>query len=76
PPHPPPPPPHQHLPSSSAASDVYKRQVMICRKRSPMRALRDNSAVVTAWLLAVAIPPWSPWWLSLIHISEPTRRVP
>ncbi|MGI3081253.1 hypothetical protein ACRTEU_24695, partial [Vibrio alginolyticus] len=25
---PPPPPPHQHLPSSSAASDVYKRQAL------------------------------------------------
>ncbi len=42
--------------------------VMISRKRSPMRALRDNSAIVTAWLLAVAIPPWSPWWLTVIGL--------
>ncbi|GAK17520.1 electron transport complex protein RnfD [Vibrio sp. JCM 19053] len=42
--------------------------VMICRKRSPMRALRDNSAIVTAWLLAVAIPPWSPWWIMVIGL--------
>ena len=42
--------------------------VMICRKRSPMRALRDNSAIVTAWLLAVAIPPWSPWWVMVIGL--------
>lgn len=41
---------------------------MICRKRSPMRALRDNSAIVTAWLLAVAIPPWSPWWIMVIGL--------
>ncbi len=42
--------------------------VMISRKRSPMRALRDNSAIVTAWLLAVAIPPWSPWWITVIGL--------
>ncbi len=42
--------------------------VMVCRRRSPMRALRDNSAIVTAWLLAVAIPPWSPWWLTVIGL--------
>ncbi|ABU71918.1 hypothetical protein VIBHAR_02967 [Vibrio campbellii ATCC BAA-1116] len=42
--------------------------VMLVRKRSPMRALRDNSAIVTAWLLAVAIPPWSPWWIMVIGL--------
>lgn len=42
--------------------------VMMSRKRSPIRALRDNSAIVTAWLLAVAIPPWSPWWLTVIGL--------
>lgn len=42
--------------------------VMVFRKRSPMRALRDNSAIVAAWLLAVAIPPWSPWWIMVIGL--------
>ncbi|MFN1649529.1 electron transport complex subunit RsxD [Vibrio rotiferianus] len=42
--------------------------VMLVRKRSPIRALRDNSAIVTAWLLAVAIPPWSPWWIMVIGL--------
>ncbi|GEM77279.1 electron transport complex subunit RsxD [Vibrio sagamiensis] len=42
--------------------------VMLIRKRSPMRALRDNSAIVTAWLLAISIPPWSPWWLIVIGL--------
>ncbi len=42
--------------------------VMLARKRHPMRALRDNSAVVTAWLLAVAIPPLAPWWILAIGI--------
>jgi electron transport complex protein RnfD len=42
--------------------------VMVLRKRHPMSALRDNSALVTAWLLAVAIPPLSPWWVITIGL--------
>lgn len=42
--------------------------VMLLRKRNPIGALRDNSAFVTAWLLAVAIPPLSPWWTMVIGI--------
>ncbi|GAK86606.1 electron transport complex protein RnfD [Vibrio ponticus] len=33
-----------------------------------MSALRDNSALVTAWLLAIAIPPLSPWWVITIGL--------
>lgn len=29
------------------------------------RALGDNSALLTAWLLALSLPPWSPWWLAV-----------
>lgn len=36
---------------------------MLLRKRSPRATLKDNSALVSAWLLAVAIPPLSPWWI-------------
>ncbi|MEZ8102276.1 electron transport complex subunit RsxD [Vibrio bivalvicida] len=42
--------------------------VMLARKRHPMSALRDNSALVTAWLLAIAIPPLSPWWIITIGL--------
>ncbi len=42
--------------------------VMKLRKRSPALALRDYSALVSAWLLAVAIPPLSPWWVITIGI--------
>lgn len=30
--------------------------------------LSDYSAVVTAWLLAVALPPLAPWWLTTIGV--------
>ncbi|MBE2294287.1 MAG: electron transport complex subunit RsxD [Phycisphaerales bacterium] len=30
--------------------------------------LSDNSALVTAWLLAVALPPLAPWWLTTLGV--------
>lgn len=42
--------------------------VMLLRKRPPLSAIRDNSALVTAWLLAVSIPPFSPWWIMVIGL--------
>jgi electron transport complex protein RnfD len=29
-------------------------------------ALMDGSAVLTAWLLAVSLPPWAPWWIAAV----------
>lgn len=42
--------------------------VLYLRKRPVKPALGDYSAVVTAWLLAVTIPPLSAWWLTLVAI--------
>lgn len=36
------------------------------RQRPLLPFLNDYSAVVTGWLLAVALPAYSPWWLLLI----------
>ncbi|MEZ8195080.1 electron transport complex subunit RsxD [Vibrio cortegadensis] len=51
-----------------AVAVTLEAGVMLLRKRSPLSALRDNSALVTAWLLAVAIPPLSPWWIIVIGL--------
>ncbi|MBS3953180.1 MAG: RnfABCDGE type electron transport complex subunit D [Methylomicrobium sp.] len=29
-------------------------------------ALKDSSALLTAWLLAMSLPPWAPWWVGVI----------
>ncbi len=42
--------------------------VLILRQRPVLVYLRDYSAVVTAVLLAVALPPTAPWWLGLCGI--------
>lgn len=36
------------------------------RKRDFERAIRDNSALLTAMLLALSIPPMAPWWISVL----------
>lgn len=28
--------------------------------------LLDGSAMLTAWLLALSLPPWAPWWIAMI----------
>lgn len=47
---------------------ILEAAVMWLRRRSPLMALRDYSAIVTAWLLAIAIPPLSPWWVVVIGV--------
>ncbi len=27
--------------------------------------LKDGSAILTAWLLAMTLPPWTPWWIAV-----------
>jgi len=31
-----------------------------------MAGLSDNSAVLSGWILALALPPWAPWWVGLL----------
>ncbi len=28
--------------------------------------IRDGSAILTAWLLAMTLPPWAPWWVGVV----------
>lgn len=53
----------------AAAAAVLFEAVMLKVRNKPVRIyLADLSAVVTAVLLAVAIPPGSPWWLVVVGI--------
>jgi electron transport complex protein RnfD len=36
------------------------------RRRPIMPFLKDNSALLTGWLLALSIPPLAPWWLVVV----------
>lgn len=43
--------------------------VLKLRKRPAGFYLRDCSALVTAFLLAISIPPYAPWWLLLVGVA-------
>lgn len=46
----------------------FEALVMVLRKRPVGFYLKDYSALVTAVLLALAIPPYCPWWVTLIGV--------
>jgi RnfABCDGE-type electron transport complex D subunit len=34
--------------------------------RHALPALKDGSALLTGWLLALSLPPWAPWWIGAL----------
>ena len=44
----------------------FEALALALRRRSMVEGLSDNSALVSAWLFALALPPLSPWWLIAI----------
>lgn len=44
----------------------FEAALLAARKRPIAFFLKDYSALVTAVLLALALPPYSPWWLTLV----------
>lgn len=36
------------------------------QRRAVKPALLDGSGVLTAWLLALSLPPWAPWWIAVV----------
>lgn len=47
---------------------LFEAVVLWLRQRPVLPALRDLSAIVTAVLLALALPPAAPWWLGITAI--------
>ncbi len=53
----------------ATAVALVAEATMLAARGKPLAAhLGDCSAVVTAWLLAVALPPLAPWWLTTIGV--------
>lgn len=46
----------------------FEALVLWLRKRPIKPYICDGSALVTAFLLALALPPFSPWWLTLVAV--------
>lgn len=51
---------------ASATALASEALMLKLRRRPVWPFLSDNSALVTAWLLALALPPLAPWWLVVV----------
>jgi electron transport complex protein RnfD len=51
----------------ASATALATEALMLKLRDRPVRLfLTDNSALITAWLLALSIPPLAPWWLPVV----------
>ncbi|MBW8458729.1 MAG: RnfABCDGE type electron transport complex subunit D [Thiobacillus sp.] len=51
---------------SLAAALVGEAAALKFQRRAVKPALLDGSGVLTAWLLALSLPPWAPWWIAVV----------
>ncbi|MBA3581684.1 MAG: electron transport complex subunit RsxD [Gammaproteobacteria bacterium] len=51
---------------ASMVACVAEACVLKLRRRAIFDTLQDGSAFVCAWLLALALPPLAPWWLTTV----------
>ncbi len=45
---------------------IFEVTCLVLAKRSVSIFAFDGSAMLTAWLLAVSLPPWAPWWIAVV----------
>lgn len=55
-----------HLVLAIATAIVTEVVILELRKKNFERAISDYSAILTALLLAISIPPLAPWWVTVI----------
>ncbi len=54
----------------SVAAGLLSEALMLALRGRPLKPfLSDGSVIVSAWLLAVCLPPLAPWWLPVVGIS-------
>ena len=47
----------------------FEALMLLARRRPVIPVLGDYSAVVTGWLFALALPPLTPWWVTLVGVG-------
>lgn len=54
----------------SVAAALFTEALMLAVRQRPIKPfVLDGSVVLSAWLLAVCLPPLAPWWLPVVGIS-------
>ncbi len=53
--------------TTTIVSAVLFEVLSLLVARKPVaRFTSDGSAILTAWLLAISLPPWAPWWIAVL----------
>lgn len=55
-----------HIGIAVVTAVIAEASILEIRKKNIELAIKDYSAVLTAFLLAIAIPPFAPWWIPVI----------
>ncbi|GAA0858342.1 electron transport complex subunit RsxD [Aliiglaciecola litoralis] len=55
-----------HFAIASATVIVTEAAILEMRKKNFEVAIKDCSALLTAFLIAISIPPFAPWWITVI----------
>jgi electron transport complex protein RnfD len=45
---------------------VFEVISLVIARKPIVRFVSDGSAILTAWLLAMSLPPWAPWWVAVL----------
>ena len=45
---------------------IFEILSLLIARKSVSRFATDGSALLTAWILAVSLPPWAPWWIAVV----------
>ena len=45
---------------------VFELLCLFLSKRNTWQELSDGSGLLTAWLVAMTLPPWAPWWIGVM----------
>ena len=53
---------------ASVAALVFEALMLHLRSKPQALFLKDGSALLTTWLLALSLPPTAPWWLVLVGV--------
>jgi Na+-translocating ferredoxin:NAD+ oxidoreductase subunit D len=51
---------------TTAAALAFEAFGLWLANKPILPTLQDGSALVTAWLLAMTLPPWAPWWIAVV----------
>lgn len=57
--------PALYLLLTTCAAAVITEALCLKAIGAPLQRLRDSSAMLTGWLLALSLPPWAPWWIAV-----------